>query len=69
METLHFSTQIDASREKVWDTMLGEDTYGLWAKAFGDGSHYKGDWEEGSSIHFLGADGSTGMASRIKESP
>lgn len=67
METLHFSVHIDASREKVWDTMLGEDTYGQWAKAFGEGSHYKGDWEEGSNIQFLGGDGATGMASRITE--
>ena len=68
METLHFSAQIGASQEKVWDTMLGKDTYGKWAQAFGEGSQYKGDWEEGSDIHFLGGDGATGMASRIKES-
>ncbi len=68
METIHFSAQIGASREKVWDTMLGKETYGQWAKAFGPGSQYKGDWEEGSEIQFLGEDGATGMASRIKES-
>ena len=68
METLHFSVQIKAPREKVWDVMLDKETYGEWAKAFGEGSQYKGDWEEGSPIQFLGGDGATGMASRIQES-
>lgn len=68
METLYFSTHIDAPREKVWDIMLGKETYGEWAKAFGPGSHYEGDWNEGSNIQFLGGDSQTGMASRVKES-
>lgn len=68
METINFSTQINATREKVWDIMLGKETYGEWAKAFGPGSHYEGDWNEGSTIQFLGADSQMGMASRIKAS-
>lgn len=68
METLYFSTHIEAPRERVWDVMLGQDTYGEWAKAFGPGSLYQGDWNEGSSILFLGPDLQMGMASRIKES-
>lgn len=67
METIHFSIHINAPKDTVWETMLSKDTYREWAKAFGLGSQYKGDWEEGSSIQFLGADGATGMASRIKE--
>ena len=68
METIHFSTQINTSREKVWDIMLGKETYKEWARAFGPGSHYVGDWNEGSAIQFLGADSQMGMASRVKES-
>lgn len=68
METLHFSTYIHASREKVWDTMLNKDTYGKWVKAFEPGSRYEGSWEEGSEIQFLAADSHMGMVSRIKES-
>ncbi len=68
METMHFSTQINAPREKVWDIMLSKDTYEEWTKAFDPGSQYVGDWNEGSEILFLGADGQTGMASKIKES-
>jgi uncharacterized protein YndB with AHSA1/START domain len=69
MNTLHFSIIINAPKEKVWDTMLQDATYRVWTKPFNEGSHYQGDWSEGSTIRFLGtdADGKImgGMFSRI----
>jgi hypothetical protein len=50
--------------------MIGEDTYPLWADVFMPGSHFVGDWNEGSKIVFLAPDKSgdlSGMLSRIKE--
>lgn len=71
MKKIHFSILINAPREKVWDIMLGEETYPLWTTVFSPGSYYKGSWEEGSKIHFLGPNpdgtGEGGMVSRIKE--
>ncbi len=70
MHKLHFSIVIDAPKEKVWNMMLGEDSYRAWTDAFMPGSHYVGDWSKGSKILFL-APGKTGklsgMVSRIKE--
>lgn len=71
MQKIHFSIHINAPREKVWNTMLGEDSYREWSQAFSPGSYYKGGWEEGSKILFLGPNpdgsGEGGMVSRIKE--
>jgi hypothetical protein len=71
METLHYEIFINAPREKVWKTMLEDKTYREWTKTFNEGSHYKGSWEKGSKILFLGPDPKTGkeggMVSRIKE--
>jgi len=71
MQTLHFAALINAPREKVWDIMLSDVTYREWTKEFNPGSYYKGDWNEGSKIVFLGTDvegkGEGGMVSRIKE--
>lgn len=70
MEKLHFSITINEPKEKVWNTMLGEDSYKKWADVFMDGSHYVGDWDKGSKILFLGPNKSgkmEGMVSRIKE--
>lgn len=70
MKKLHFSININAPKEKVWDVMLGEESYKKWTDVFMAGSHYKGDWNEGSKILFLAPNDSgemEGMVSRIKE--
>jgi hypothetical protein len=70
MDKLKFSIVINAPKEKVWNTMLEDKTYRKWTEAFAEGSYYKGDWNKGSKILFLGpgADGKTGgMVSRIKD--
>jgi uncharacterized protein YndB with AHSA1/START domain len=70
MDRLNFSIVIDAPKEKVWNTMFEDETYRIWTEAFCHGSHYLGDWSEGSKILFLAPDESgemSGMVSRIKE--
>jgi uncharacterized protein YndB with AHSA1/START domain len=71
MQKIYFSILINAPREKVWNTLLGEASYREWANAFSPGSYFKGSWEEGSKILFLGPNpdgtGEGGMVSRIKE--
>lgn len=66
-ETMHFEIVIHAPVQKVWDMMLGEETYKQWTSVFEPTSYYKGSWEKGSSIKFLGGDGSGGMISEIAE--
>jgi len=71
MEKMHITTVINAPKERVWDLMLGDATYREWTTVFSPGSYYKGNWEEGSKMLFLGpnpADGTEGgMVSRVKE--
>ncbi|HUQ85093.1 MAG TPA: hypothetical protein VM077_02110 [Candidatus Limnocylindrales bacterium] len=71
MAKLHFNIDINAPREKVWDTMLGDVTYREWTSVFNPGgSYFEGDWSEGSKMLFLGPDEKTGkvggMVSRIE---
>jgi hypothetical protein len=40
--------------------MLGEESYKKWTGVFNPGSYYKGNWEEGSKILFLGPNPETG---------
>jgi DNA repair exonuclease SbcCD nuclease subunit len=70
MEKLHFSIIINASNKKVWETMLGNETYKIWTNVFGPGSYFVGDWSEGSKMLFLAPDETgqmSGMVSKIKE--
>ena len=34
MEKLNFKIEINAPKEKVWDTMLNKDTYKAWTEVF-----------------------------------
>lgn len=69
MEKLHYSILINAPPEKVYKTMLEDETYRQWTTAFNPVCYYEGDWSEGSIMRFLGPnkDGSvSGMLSRVK---
>ncbi len=54
IQKLHFSIQINASKEKVWNTLWNDASYREWADVFFKGSYAVTDnWKEGSTVHFL----------------
>lgn len=63
---LHFETDIAAPVERVWRTMLDQESYRDWTSVFADGSYYEGSWEQGQRIRFLTPQGD-GMVSEIAE--
>jgi len=73
MTRKHYSIDIKAPVEKVFKTMLGLDdikTYEAWTYVFNPTSSYKGSWDKGARIYFVGTneDGSIGgMVSEIAE--
>lgn len=64
MNRLQFSTDIKASREKVWDVLWNDSSYKEWTSVFSSGSHAETDWNEGSKVLFLSGE-REGMYSRI----
>lgn len=71
MSDLQFTIKIKAPKNKVWDIMLADKTYRIWTAEFNPGSYYRGSWEEGSDIDFVGPDAETesesGMFAKIVE--
>jgi uncharacterized protein YndB with AHSA1/START domain len=69
MTNLHYTIDIHAPKQKVWQTMLGPETYKEWTEAFQQGSTYQGTWDKGSKIRFVAEeDGKfSGMFSQIAE--
>lgn len=73
MEKLTFTTDIKASAESVYESMLGlkdVKTYEQWTATFNPTSTYEGNWEKGSKILFVGVDGNGkrgGMVSEVVE--
>jgi len=66
MKRQQFKITINAARERVWDVLLGTDTYPKWTAPFAEGSSVKTDWKKGSKTLFLDGQGS-GMVSEIAE--
>jgi uncharacterized protein YndB with AHSA1/START domain len=69
-EVLHYEIEIGCTPEEVYNIMLDEEKYKEWTSVFNPTSHYKGSWERGSKILFLGTDKDgnlEGMVSFIKE--
>lgn len=67
---MKFDISINAPVEKVFQLMLADATYRLWTAPFHPGSYFKGSWEKGSKMLFLGPDGKGsegGMVSQIAE--
>lgn len=65
MKRLNFTTQINASREKVWNILWTDETYRAWTSVFHEGSRAESDWKEGSKILFVDNAGKNGMVSKI----
>jgi uncharacterized protein YndB with AHSA1/START domain len=70
VETLHYKITINKEVDFVYNTMIADDTYRAWTSIFNETSFYRGTWEKGSKILFVGTDAEGnegGMVSRIKE--
>lgn len=73
MEKLQFTKEINATAQKVYETMLGlkyKSTYENWVSVFNPTSTYEGSWDKGSKIYFVGVDENGkkgGMISEIQE--
>lgn len=65
MQTLHFTTTINAPVSKVRDTMLNHPTYEQWTSAFSEWSTYEWSRDQGSEIKFLDGSGKWGMIATI----
>ena len=69
MENLTYQVVISAPAKKVWETMLQEESYKQWVAKSWPNSYYKGKWEKGEKISFIGPDGSGPLAEMVDVKP
>ncbi len=71
MKTLKFEIKVHASVDKVYKTLIDQEGYAQWTKAFNVKSRYEGNWSKGSEMLFIGENPKTnevgGMVSRIAD--
>lgn len=53
MKTYTYSIKINKPQEHVFETMTDKSQYSKWAKAWGEGVTYEGEWKEGEYISFF----------------
>lgn len=64
MKKQEYEITIDASPKKVWNVLLGTDTYPQWTSPFSPSSQVTTDWQQGSKAIFHDGSGQ-GMVSEI----
>ena len=68
MQKLHFSIEIEAPREKVWNVLWDDTAFRDWTSVFAEGSSYAvSDWKEGGRIQFLDPTNNAGISSVIEK--
>lgn len=53
MKTLKYSIVINKPQELVFNKIIDKSTYADWAKAWGEGMTYDGEWKTGEYIAFF----------------
>ena len=69
MEKVVFTTDINASRQQVWETMFNPDTYKEWVGAGWPGAYYVGTWQQGATLQFTGPEGGGTVATLVEHKP
>jgi hypothetical protein len=57
MKNIEFCIKINASKERVWETLWNDNSYRKWTSVFSSDSHAVSDWKEGSQIKFIDSKG------------
>lgn len=66
LKRLQWSVDIAAPASRVYQMLVGPESYKQWTSAFGDGLYFEGSWQTGQRIRFLTPDGH-GVISEIAE--
>lgn len=67
MKEMQFTTTIQATRKKVWDTLWQDDTFGEWAGIIDPGTYMKGELKEGNEVEYISAENGYGVTSLVEK--
>lgn len=57
MKEMQFTTEINAPKERVWDTLWQDETLRQWAGIIDPGTHLVGELKEGNEVQFISGNG------------
>jgi uncharacterized protein YndB with AHSA1/START domain len=66
MKEMQFSIEINATKEKVWDTLWQDETLREWAGIIDPGTYMVGELKEGNEVQYISGNG-YGVTSLIEK--
>ncbi len=67
MKEIQFSIDINASKERVWETIWEDKTFRDWASIIDEGTYMKGVMKEGNEVQFISSVNGYGVTSLIEK--
>ncbi len=67
MNDMQFSIDIQASKEKVWQTLWQDATFREWASIIDPGTYLVGELKEGNELQFLSSENGYGVTSLVEK--
>lgn len=67
MKEIQFSIEINATKERVWDTMWQDETFRDWASIIDPETYMVGDLKEGNEIQFISSASGYGVTSLVEK--
>ena len=64
---MQFSVEINATKEKVWDTLWQDETLREWAGIIDPGTYMVGELKEGNEVRFISAENGYGVTSLVEK--
>jgi uncharacterized protein YndB with AHSA1/START domain len=66
LKRFELSIDIAAPVSRVYQMLIGSESYAMWTSAFGEGLYFEGSWQTGQRIRFLTQEGH-GVTSEVAE--
>lgn len=67
MKQMQFTVEINAPKDKVWDTLWQDKTFREWASIVDPETYMMGELKEGNEVQFLSAENGYGVTSLVKK--
>ena len=67
MQEIQFRVEINATKERVWDTLWQDETFREWASIIDPGTYMIGDLKEGNEVQFISAANGYGVTSLVEK--
>lgn len=67
MKEMRFSIEINATKERVWDTLWQDETFREWASIIDPETYMVGDLKEGNEVQFISSASGYGVTSLVEK--